>query len=221
MIFYKKFKFLLQEIIIKCLNIEIWKNINLIEYGGEDYTGIYQISNFGRVKSLGRLNSRGFKLKEKILKIHKNHPENNNSYIYVTLNKKGISKQYFVHRLVTQMFIFNLENKPQVNHKNNIHSNNNINNLEWVTQNENIQHAYDNQYMTSYQVFQYNKYTKKFIRVYKNAYEASKITGISISSIRYACERFKKVKDKKLKFSQAGGYLWSYKGGVSYQTLAL
>ena len=59
---------------------------------------------------------------------------------YKVLRFKG--KKIWVHRLVATAFIPNPENKPQVNHKDGIKSNNSVSNLEWVTAHENVLHAH-------------------------------------------------------------------------------
>lgn len=101
---------------------EIWKDI-------QNYEGSYQVSNYGRVKSLSRVDSRGNKRNEKILKLDKDRQGYKNVY----LCKNGKRKFYQVHRLVANAFIPNPNNYPQVNHKDENPSNNNINNLEWCT----------------------------------------------------------------------------------------
>jgi hypothetical protein len=115
--------------------IEIWEDI-------KKYEGIYQVSNFGRVKHLAfsRVNvlTNGFSLiKEKILKPVKHE----NGYLFVSLCN-GNQKEYSIHTLVARAFIANPDNKPEVNHKDGIKSNNLTNNLEWNTASENLIHSY-------------------------------------------------------------------------------
>lgn len=61
--------------------------------------------------------------------------------VNLKVDGKSISRQ--VHRLVAIAFIPNLDNKPEVNHKNGIHEYNRVENLEWVTGEENRKHAYE------------------------------------------------------------------------------
>ena len=65
-------------------------------------------------------------------------------YLFVNTHKNGKHKRMSVHRLVATTYIPNPDNKPQVNHKNSIKSDNRVENLEWVTVSENWYHAYQN-----------------------------------------------------------------------------
>lgn len=120
----------------KLYNMEIWKDI-------KGYEGIYQVSNYGKVKSLDRaiwmeINNCFGKFKSNLLK-----QENGaNGYPKVVLCKNNLPKTYLVHRLITIAFIPNPYNKPEVNHKNGIKIDNRLENLEWVTLSENHTHAY-------------------------------------------------------------------------------
>lgn len=100
---------------------EIWKDI-------EGFEGLYQVSNFGRIKRVttGR-----------ILKGDKN----NDGYLRVKLYKNNTKSNKSIHRLVAEAFIPNPENKPQVNHVNEDKTNNSLDNLEWMTAKENINHG--------------------------------------------------------------------------------
>ena len=104
--------------------IEIWKDIL-------GYEGLYQVSNFGRVKSLERIDYLGHHRKEKILKIQKTDKR----YYRVGLTDKNKKRKiFFVHRLVAEAFIPNSYNLPFINHKDENPSNNIYTNLEWCTQ---------------------------------------------------------------------------------------
>ncbi len=67
---------------------------------------------------------------------------NNVGYKMIALTKKGNTKIISMHRLVAIAFIPNPKNKPCINHKNGIKTDNRIKNLEWCTHAENSQHAY-------------------------------------------------------------------------------
>lgn len=66
-----------------------------------------------------------------------------NGYLYVGLWKANKGRTYSVHRLVASTFIPNPQNKPFINHKDSNRANSHKNNLEWVTQSENLLHGYE------------------------------------------------------------------------------
>lgn len=104
---------------------EIWKPV-------VGYDSFYEVSNLGKVRSLQDNLGRPRLLVRK---------QTTRASGYKTLELKG--KHFYVHRLVAAAFICNPKNKPMVNHKDSNPSNNHVDNLEWVTQSENIQHGYD------------------------------------------------------------------------------
>lgn len=107
---------------------EVWKDIN-------GYEELYQVSNFGRIKSLPRLTKNkncSYYTKEKIY----NGSYNVDGYKTFTINKK----QKYIHRLVLEAFIPNPNNYPCVNHIDCKRDNNNIENLEWCSFKQNTEH---------------------------------------------------------------------------------
>jgi hypothetical protein len=112
------------------LEQEIWKDVLGLE-------GMYQVSNFGRVKSL----SRKYRKKDLILK-----PYNHRGYVCVDLRQ---TNNCLVHRIVANAFIFRPKGKDIINHKDFNKANNHVSNLEWVTNRENCIHYYSNNPKTS------------------------------------------------------------------------
>lgn len=92
---------------------EVWKDI-------EGYEGLYQVSNLGRVKSLKK-------------NIIRKQTLGKDGYLRVILKHNGKSKNFSVHRLVAKAFLKNVFNYPEVNHKDENKTNNNVSNLEWCT----------------------------------------------------------------------------------------
>lgn len=109
---------------------EQWRDI-IIEKNGEvfDYTGLYQVSNLGKVR-----NSRTGR-------ILKSRTGNKYKYQHVNLCENGKTKTFLVHRLVATSFIPNPDNLPVVNHKDENPSNNCVENLEWCTVQYNTQYS--------------------------------------------------------------------------------
>ena len=186
---------------------EIWKDI-------EGYEGLYQVSNLGRVKSLKRIQKFYHNRSDKILNLTKCGA----GYFKIILSKNGVNKNHMIHRLVAQAFILNPENKPTVNHKDGNKHNNCVDNLEWATYSENIQHAYNlglnygsdklkgrarKLSKASKAVFQIDRDKNKILNEYYSLREAERQTGIKAQSICNCCNNKKGCKT-------AGGYIWYY-----------
>ena len=172
---------------------EIWKDI-------PNYKG-YQVSNLGRVKSLPKKTNNQFSNKEIILKPIRQKTG------YYNVNISG--KIFGIHRLVALTFIDNLNNLPQVNHKDGNKSNNCVDNLEWCTASQNIKHAYKiglkkatNNHLKK-KINQYDL-NNNFIKEWESTKEIEKILKISHSAISMCCK-------KKKHYNTAGGYIWRYK----------
>lgn len=173
---------------------EVWKDV-------PGFEGRYQVSNLGQVKSLERKvkSCKGEKtVYSRILRPFVD-PK---GYCRITIRDLQNHKYCFqIHRLVAKAFIPNPDNKPQVNHKNGNKTDNNIENLEWVTSRENISHSFEHELRPNVSaVLQYDLKESLLAR-YKNCLDAERKTGIKHRTIYTACVR---------KNHKAAGYIWKF-----------
>jgi len=183
---------------------ELWNDVS----GYADY---YQVSNYGRIRSVSRFvrhpkgglrTIKGMILKPQVTI---------NGYCMISLSREAIRKYHTIHRLVALAFINNYEKKPTINHKNGIKTDNAITNLEWNTQSENCQHAYDtglakiwNKGVIGYVSKRSNTVIKmdqlnNVIAKYTTISNAKRETGIN--HISSCCHKKRKT---------AGGYKWKF-----------
>ena len=189
-------------------NIEIWKPV-------VGYEGVYEISSFGRIRSLDRITSYISRTQEgkeystththkgKLMKQHNNHF----GYKVIALCIDGKYKTYMVHRLVAEAFIPNPNNYPVVNHKDENKQNNCVENLEWCTQQYNINYGSGNirridtrnQNKSYHYQREVGQYTLDGVLIKK--YPSASDTGYCRESIRDCCNGRQKT---------AYGYKWGY-----------
>lgn len=171
---------------------EVWADV-------KGYEGSYQVSNASNVRSVTRTivynDGRQYIYPSKIMTQLKTVK----GYYTVNLTLHNKTKRCYVHRLVAEAFIPNPENKPQVNHKDTNKSNNDISNLEWCTNEENIRHAYNNNLIPNRRpVLQYDL-EGHFIRRWNSITEVKK--ELNINHISDVCNG---------KRNKCGGYVWRY-----------
>ena len=164
---------------------EIWKDVL-------DYEGLYQVSNFGRVKSNWKILSPA---------------DNGNGYKHIVLTKNGIQTDKLVHRLVAEAFLPNPDNLPCVNHKDENKSNNFIENLEWCSHKYNLYYGNALKKMTK----QVRKKCGK--KIYKCSLDGTPIMGYK--SVRDAAYE-NNLKPTNIcnalkgRTKTAGGFIWCY-----------
>lgn len=176
--------------------MEIWVSI-------KDYENLYQVSNYGNIRSLDKKDSLGRFVKGKNMKpiVRKD------GYLDITLHKDGKGKHFLLHRLIAETFIDNPNDYKEINHKDENKANNNINNLEWCSRSYNINYGIGNKSRRKTllnkrgkEIIQYNK-NKEIIKIYPSLREANRKTNINIGNICECCNGTRKT---------AGGYIWQY-----------
>ena len=163
------------------------------------YEGLYQVSDQGRVKSLERKNSSGGTIKERILKPRINR----DGYLRLNLYAGGKQKTLAVHRLVCQAFHENTSTKPQINHINEIKTDNRACNLEWCTRIENCNHGSRNERIAKSRAKPIGQYKLdgQLIKVWQSANEVQRRTGFNQGSIWGVANG---------RYKQAYGFIWKY-----------
>lgn len=202
--------------------MERWLDIN-------GYEGLYQVSDFGRVRSLG--NGQTHK-SERILK--PTHNRNRLPYQIVSLTKDGITKSFSVHRLVACAFIpCDYCENYQIDHIDGNPENNCLDNLRWCSAKQNSMNPITRNRKSNSKKGEFNPNHKsklvgerairfdemirksvmsrskkvaqmkdgKMISVFDNSKEAEKITGVSSSNINRCCNKKRKT---------AGNFEWCF-----------
>ena len=167
---------------------EVWRDI-------EGYEGLYQVSDQGRVKSLGRK----WRKSERIL----NPVVRHDGYVVVGLYSGGKPKTFKVHRLVCEAFHENPDNKPQVNHINEIKTDNRACNLEWCTAEENTNFGTRTERSGKAQSKPVAQYAQdgELIKIWQSTREVERQTGFRHG---YICQ------SANGKRKQAYGFIWKY-----------
>ena len=175
---------------------EIWSGI-------KGFESSYKISNYGRVRSLDKIviskNNSSRVIRGRVMKAFLEKA----GYYRLRLFSNGKTRKDTIHKFVGEKFVSNPHNKPQINHKNGIKTDNRAVNLEWVTAKENMQHAFDiglsskkNQ-ETPVAIIKNGIVIKKF----KSQAVASRQTGATQQGISKCCNNNQKT---------AGGFRWGF-----------
>lgn len=186
---------------------EIWRDIN-------GYEGLYQVSTFGRVRSVTRVVPFTCRKTRKMVAAHKKgrvlaQPICGGYHTVCLYKSKKQGKRFKVSRLVAHAFVPNPLGKPYVNHMDGNKLNNHLENLEWATCAENIKHAYDKKLKKPYQ-------NKKIIcldtgQIFDSATQAAKTFGVNRANISKAAKNKKCYsRGRPYTATTAAGHTWAY-----------
>ncbi len=180
---------------------EIWRPV-------KDYEGLYEISSLGRIRSL----SKSFALFHGGISVTKGRllkTVNRGGYLIIVLCNKGTEnrKTKSINRLVAESFIPNPENKSEVNHKDGDRLNNCIENLEWNTKSENIQHSYKVLKRKASGIGGRNL-ELPILQVSPDGFVLNEFNSIAIAGRKLKISRHAIGLCIKGRRKQAGGYLW-------------
>lgn len=158
------------------------------------YEGLYQVSSFGRIRSLAR---------KKVLPVH----NTSNGYFQVHLYREGKAKYAYVHRLVADAFcVHGNQLQNEVNHIDGDRINNRADNLEWCTRSENhrteiyIRRQIEAKRRICKPVLQLTL-EGEYIATFHGLHEASRQTGAPRHCIKKCCDGIAR---------HAGGYRWQF-----------
>lgn len=167
--------------------MEIWRDI-------QGYEGLYQVSNYGRVKSLcaGRWHTE---------MIRKAVPDKD-GYLTVVFKKDNKVSCYKIHRLVASAFISNPNNLPHINHKDENKTNNHVSNLEWCTAKYN-NYYHDKCKRCCKEVCMLDD-LGNVLKVFPSINDAAKEVGVTPSHLSTVLSR------RRSRNKYAGGYRWKF-----------
>lgn len=176
------------------LGFEVWADI-------PGYEGLYQVSTYGRVRSLDHYGFFG-----KNLVLHEGKillpTVGNNGYAHVMLYPGR--KRVMIHRLVAEVFLSNPYGKREVNHKDENKLNNKVENLEWLTSKENANYGTRNERITKSKIFKkvfMFDLNGNFIKKFESATAAAKDIGGKRGNIVGCCYNKQKT---------AYGFKWQF-----------
>ena len=194
---------------------EIYKNLSLEDLPGEEWRDVvgydnkFMVSNMGRVKMLERkvLANKSIKtIKEHILKQH----VSTKGYLYVHLWSDNKKERQYVHKIVLSSFFRCKNANEECNHKNEIRTDNSLENLEWLSHKENINYG-DRTKKHSASMMNHKSLSKPIVQLsldgilieeYPSLREAGRRLGVSYTHIGECCRG---------KINSAFGYKFQYK----------